>query len=103
MLLQDNYKVVCFRLENEGVAGKYLGEQFVNDPHRPVDPLLRWHFRQAVIANMKGLEEPIFECDFPPGADMMGEIRSGPMAAGWMEFQLFSRLAVGDRPDSSDS
>ena len=43
---------------------------------------------------MKGVGEPVFECDFPPGSDMMGEIMSGPMAAERMEFELFSRLAV---------
>ncbi|KAK9365378.1 hypothetical protein V1509DRAFT_633250, partial [Lipomyces kononenkoae] len=34
------------------------------------DELLTWHFRQAVLANMRGVGEPIFESDFPPGADM---------------------------------
>ena len=43
---------------------------------------------------MKGVGEPVFECDFPPGSDMMGEIMNGPMAAERMEFELFSRLAV---------
>lgn len=31
-----------------------------------VDQLLRWHFRQAVLANMRGAGEPVFENDFPP-------------------------------------
>ncbi|KAF8475851.1 hypothetical protein BDZ91DRAFT_615368, partial [Kalaharituber pfeilii] len=30
-----------------------------------------WHFRQSILANMRGAGEPIFEDDFPPGADMM--------------------------------
>ena len=59
-----------------------------------MDQLLRWHFRQAVLTNMKGAGEPIFECDFPPGSDMVGEIMGGPRAAERMEFELFSRLAV---------
>ena len=46
---------------------------------------------------MRGAGEPIFECDFPPGSDIMGEIMSGPRAAELMEFELFSRLAVGDK------
>ncbi|KAK9364517.1 hypothetical protein V1509DRAFT_643596, partial [Lipomyces kononenkoae] len=54
--------------------------------------LLRWHFRQAVLANMRGAGEPIFETDFPPGSDMVGEIISGPEAAKRMEAELFSRL-----------
>ncbi|RPB27383.1 hypothetical protein L211DRAFT_819270 [Terfezia boudieri ATCC MYA-4762] len=88
----NNYKVVCFRRDRKGIAGKHI--DFENDERRPAIQLLRWHFRQAVLANMRGAGEPVFECDFPPGSDMMGEIMSGPMAAARMEFELFSRLAV---------
>jgi len=41
---------------------------------------------------MKGVGEPCFENDFPPGTDMMGEIMSGPKAGERMEFELFSRF-----------
>ena len=41
---------------------------------------------------MRGTGEPVFECDFLPGSDIMGEIRSGPKAGERMEFELFSRL-----------
>ncbi|KAF8423471.1 HNH endonuclease-domain-containing protein [Terfezia claveryi] len=88
----DNYKVVCFDTDSKGIAGNYI--EFGNDERRPVDQLLRWHFRQAVFANMRGAGAPVFECDFPPGSDMMGEIRNGPMAAERMEFEMCSRLAV---------
>lgn len=43
---------------------------------------------------MRGAGEPAFECDFPPGSDMIGKIIDGPMAAERMEFELFSRLAA---------
>lgn len=43
---------------------------------------------------MRGAGEPIFETDFPPGSDALGEIRRGPKAAERMEFELFSRFAV---------
>ena len=76
------------------MAGKYLDKGFLDDPRRPVDQLLRWHFRQAVLINMKGTGEPIFEFDYPPGSDMIGEIMRGPMAAKRMEIELFSRLAL---------
>lgn len=42
--------------------------------------------------NMRGAGEPLFEHDFLPGTDMVGEIRNGPRAAERMEFELFSRL-----------
>jgi hypothetical protein len=57
---------------------------------RVIDPLLRWHFEQAVLFNMRG--ESTFEFDFPPGTDMMGEIRAAPRAAERMEAELFTRL-----------
>jgi hypothetical protein len=43
---------------------------------------------------MRGVGEPVFEIDFPPGSDMMREIMSGPKAGERMEFELFSRFAV---------
>jgi hypothetical protein len=78
----------------ENIGGKYLDQEFLDNPQRPVDELLRWHFRQAVLANMKGAGEPIFEYDFPPGSDMVGDILRGPRPAERMEFELFGRLAA---------
>jgi len=76
------------------LAGKHLDQELLNSPQRPVDQVLRWHFRQAVIANMKGAGEPIFEHDFPPGSDIVGDILRGPKAGERMEFELFSRLGA---------
>ncbi|KAF4627753.1 hypothetical protein G7Y89_g10400 [Cudoniella acicularis] len=90
----DNYKIVCFSRDRKGIAGKYLDQRLLDDPQRPADQLFRWHFRQAVLTNMKGAGEPIFEHDFPPGSDIVGSILEGPKAAKRMEFELFSRLAT---------
>jgi hypothetical protein len=100
---QDNYKIVRFRRNGKGIAGNHLDQRFLEDSSRPVDQLLRWHFRQAVFANTRGTGEPVFECDFPPGSDIMGEIMSGPKAAELMEFELFNRLAVGDKQKTTGS
>jgi hypothetical protein len=100
---QDNYKIVCFAEDGKNIAGRYLDRQLLEDPRRPVDQLLRWHFRQAVLANVRGSGEPAFECDFPAGSDMIGEIMNSPKAAERMEFELFSRLAVGSRRTPIDS
>ncbi len=83
-----------FTLDGDGLAGRYLDQQFRDDPQRPVDQLLRWHFRQAVLANMRDAGEPRFEHDFPPGSDIVGEILNGPMPGERMEFELFNRLAA---------
>ena len=80
--------------DNYGIAGTHLDRRLLDDPQRPAKQLLRWHFRQAVLVNMKGAGEPIFEHDFPPGSDIVGDILKGPKAAERMEYELFSRLAA---------
>ncbi|KAI5840684.1 hypothetical protein DFP73DRAFT_171468 [Morchella snyderi] len=77
------------------LAMKYCDQyqRFRDDPRRLLDQLLRWHFRQAVLANMRIISEPIFEIDFPPGSGMMGGILSDPNVGERMEYELFSRLA----------
>ena len=47
-----------------------------------------------MLTNMKGAGEPTFEHDFPPGCDIMREIRNGPKAVERMEFEIFGRLAT---------
>ena len=42
---------------------------------------------------MRGQAEPLFEYDFPPSSDMIGEIMDGPKAGERIEFELFTRLA----------
>ena len=83
-----------FSHDARDLAGKYLDQEFLDNTQRPVDQLLRWHFRQAVLTNMKGPGEPRFEHDFPPGSDIVGDIIRGPKAAERMEFELFNRLAA---------
>ncbi|KAG0124168.1 hypothetical protein HOY82DRAFT_200346 [Tuber indicum] len=90
----DNYKIVCFSPDtlDFDIAGRHLDQTFLDNPHRPVDQVLRWHFRQAVLVNMRGGGEPCFETDFPPGSDMIGGIMRGAKAAERMEFELFTRF-----------
>ena len=78
----------------EEFAGKHLDQQLLDNPQRPIDELLRWHFRQAVLMNMKGAGEPVFEHDFPPGSDIVGDILRGPRSTERMEAELFGRLAA---------
>ncbi|PKS12583.1 hypothetical protein jhhlp_000791 [Lomentospora prolificans] len=91
----DNYKIICFRQDQLGIAGTFLDRRLLDDSQRPPDELFRWHFRQAVLANMRGAGEPVFEHDFPPGSDIMGDIISGPKPAERMESELFMRLGSG--------
>ncbi|KAG0128371.1 hypothetical protein HOY82DRAFT_489232 [Tuber indicum] len=90
----DNYKIVCFSPAPVpyNIAGRSLDPTFLNNTLRPSAVLLRWHFRQAVLTNVKGQGEPCFETDLPPGSDIMGKIMGGPKSRERMEFELFSRF-----------
>lgn len=92
--LKDGYKIIVFNRDIFGLDGRVLDPVCRNptDLHRVSDELLRWHFRQSVLANMRGAGEPIFEHDFPSGTDMMREIREGPSAQERFEMEIASRL-----------
>lgn len=62
------------------------------DPNRVSDSILRWHFRQSVLANVRGVGEPVFEHDLPPGVDMVGETMQGPYAKERLELEFVTRL-----------
>ncbi|OQE24149.1 hypothetical protein PENFLA_c010G07696 [Penicillium flavigenum] len=96
----DNYKITHFSYDNWGVDNRVLEDvcRKEGSPDRVADELLRWHFRQCVLANMKGDGEPVFEHDFPPGTDMIGEILRGPYPGERMELELYSRLGLQDKP-----
>lgn len=76
------------------VDGKILQPSCRNpdDTRRVSDELLRWHFRQAILFNVKGAGEPHWEWDFPRGTDMIGEIMKGPDGPERMELELATRL-----------
>lgn len=63
-----------------------------DNPDHVSDEVLRWHFRQSVLANMRGAGEPLFETDFPPGTDMMATLRAEPYGKERFEMELASRL-----------
>ena len=59
----DGYKVVAFSIDRDGLDGRILDPacRRPGDRHRVSDFLLRWHFRQSVLANMRGAGGPITE------------------------------------------
>ncbi|KAG0135876.1 hypothetical protein HOY82DRAFT_466525, partial [Tuber indicum] len=99
----DNYRVAINPYDNYKIVSPgpeplfynlptYLNPRLRQNICWPPDKLLRWHFHQAVLTNMKGAGEPCFETHFPPGSDMIGAIMSGPKAVARMEFELYGRL-----------
>ncbi|KAK9386078.1 hypothetical protein V1515DRAFT_616797 [Lipomyces mesembrius] len=77
----DNYKIPNFDADLERLDGRELDPicRDPNDERSVRDEFLRWHFRQAILTNMRGAGEPVFEFDFPPVDQRM-------------EAELFSRL-----------
>ncbi|PGH13801.1 hypothetical protein AJ80_06189 [Polytolypa hystricis UAMH7299] len=77
---QNGYKIIYFCPDPFGMDGTALDPVCRNlaDSHRVSDEILRWHFRQAVLENMRGAGEPIFEHYFPPGTDTLAEMRTEP-------------------------
>ncbi|CAK7245432.1 MAG: hypothetical protein STHCBS139747_007013 [Sporothrix thermara] len=102
ILPDAGYKIIFFMPDMYGLAGTSLDRQLLDDPRRPLDALLRWHFEQAVLCNVRGAGEPSLEHDLPPGSDMMGEILQGPKAGERMEFELFTRLGASQMLEESE-
>ena len=84
---------MVFDVDMDGIDGRILDVvcRYPEDPHRVSDELLRWHFRQSVLANMRGAGEPVFEHDFT-GTDMVEEISSGPYGKERFELEVAARL-----------
>ena len=94
LFLQDGYKIIAFDPDADELDGLVLDPVCRNaaDPRGVADSLLRWHFRNAVLANMKGAREPQWDYDFSHGSDLIGQIMAGPDAARRMEAELGTRL-----------
>jgi len=90
----DGYKVVVFGPDLLGYNGRVLDPVCRNpaDPHRVSDQLLRWHFRQSVLANMRGEGGPLFEYNFDHGTDILGETLAGPYEKERFELEMAVRL-----------
>jgi hypothetical protein len=90
----NGYRVQSFHPMADEFHGNILHQvcRQQGDQLAIIDPLLRWHYQQAVLCNMRGAGEAIFEFDFPPGTDMIGRILAGPKPAEQMEAEMFNRL-----------
>ncbi|KAK9364654.1 HNH endonuclease-domain-containing protein [Lipomyces kononenkoae] len=90
----DGHKIITFAPNNWAIDGRIL-DPICCDPNNPdhvSDDVLRWHFRQCILANMRGAGEPVFETDFPAGTDMMATLRAEPYGKVRFEMELGSRL-----------
>ncbi|TFK74435.1 hypothetical protein BDN72DRAFT_54754 [Pluteus cervinus] len=59
----DNYKIISFFKNGFNIDGHVL-DPICRDPANPQRvsvPLLRWHYRQSALANMRGAGEPLLK------------------------------------------
>jgi hypothetical protein len=93
---KDGYKIISFMPNREGIDGRVLDPicRNPNNPDRVSDDVLRWHFRQSVLANIRGAGEPVFETDFPGGTDLMATLRTEPYGKERFEMELETRLRL---------
>ncbi|KAK9361217.1 hypothetical protein V1504DRAFT_96707 [Lipomyces starkeyi] len=87
----DDYKIICFNEDPLGLGGGRL-DPICRDPGNEQSvryELLRWHFRQAVFANMRGAGEAQSGTDSPPGPDVVGVALKGPEPANSMGAEIF--------------
>lgn len=95
--IKPGYKIIEF--ENRGSSsldGRVLARQCWDpqDPNRISAELLRQHFRQVVLANMRGAAgAPVWESDFPPSHDATSEMPCKTFGKEWLKLQLAARLA----------
>ncbi|KAJ5804132.1 uncharacterized protein N7518_000435 [Penicillium psychrosexuale] len=97
------YKIIAFLPDTFKIDGRVLEPicRDPNDQNHVADELLRWHFRQSVLANMRGAGEPIFESDFPPGTDQIATLRNEPYGKERLEMEVELRLGPRAREEES--
>jgi len=103
----DNYKigvnpdrgyiVIPFVAGYDDIAGKVLKLDHIEDPNlRPLDDLLRDHFLQGVLKNMKGAGEPTWDYEDALGGGGMDlsrlDVWGGTTGQQHLEFELAHRL-----------
>lgn len=98
--MQDSYKLITFKDIDSislGLLRQHLDARATDPANNQSvsDNVLRWHFEEAVLANMKGKAAvPLWEYDFG-GSDDIGGIMEEPDPAERMEAELFTRLGAG--------
>ncbi|RPA97080.1 hypothetical protein L873DRAFT_1829191 [Choiromyces venosus 120613-1] len=62
----DSYRIVSFRHNCKGIAGRHLDERLLEDLTRALNQFLPWHFREAVLTNMRGWWNQLLSAIFFP-------------------------------------
>lgn len=93
---QAGYVVIPFVEGYDDIAGKILKLDHLRDPNiRPLDELLRDHFLQCVLRNMKGEREPTWDYEDAVGGgrvDLSNDLWGGEEGQAHLEFEMAYRL-----------
>ncbi|KAI9767195.1 MAG: hypothetical protein M1840_005794 [Geoglossum simile] len=83
----DNFKITSFVEEYFGFDGRYMVLSNYPQHYQPLRSLLKYHFRMAVLCNMKARgPEYDWDEDIPPGMDPVAEISNSK--EGKLRFEL---------------
>jgi len=83
----DNFKITSFVEDYLGFDGRYMVLSNSLQRYQPLRSLLKYHFRMAVLCNMKARgPEYDWDEDIPPGMDPVAEISNSE--EGKLRFEL---------------
>ncbi|EGX47880.1 hypothetical protein AOL_s00081g207 [Orbilia oligospora ATCC 24927] len=92
---EANYRVYAFDDDNFGYSGKYMSiPARQNGEVGARDTLLQWHFRQSVLANMRGAGEPIWDYGPNEEGDVVGRLLSSDHTMTRLGEEVGARLAL---------
>jgi hypothetical protein len=91
---QAGYVVIPFIDGYKDIAGKFLKLDHIADPNfRPLDELLRDHFLQGVLKNMKGAGDPTWDYEDALGRmDLPIDLWGSKEGQAHFEFEMAHRL-----------
>ncbi|KAF3211247.1 hypothetical protein TWF106_007870 [Orbilia oligospora] len=99
-----DYRVYAFDDDNFGYSGKYMSlPARQNGESGARDTLLQWHFRQSVLANMRGAGEPIWDYGPNEEGDVVGRLLSSDHTMTRLGEEVGARLALTSYLPSSSS
>jgi hypothetical protein len=92
-MIQNNYKTVCFVKEPELDRVIMSRNPDVPAKHQPCRALLKYHFRMAVLLNMKARAGyPEWDEDIPEGSNQIAEITNSEQGKLRFETVLAGKL-----------
>ncbi|KAK6499483.1 hypothetical protein TWF506_004113 [Arthrobotrys conoides] len=105
---EADYRVYVFDHDNFGYHGNHMSIAARENGDTGVrDALLSWHFRQCVLANMRGAGEPTWDYGPNEGGDVVGRLLSSDhvspdQAMARLGEEVGARLALTSYPSSED-